>query len=152
MKEQIFTDINGEELIVKHRKSAVFFERKANIEKPNAYNAYGEEHAEYVCITELRRVYNFSSEEFKRFCDYCKLISTESWMNFTPKEVDSFGADYDDYYDKEFDNNGSLSVNATTIKIEGPYAQPKSKGEIIRLIKFNKRKFESFIYDLNRLI
>ncbi|PTY93037.1 hypothetical protein B5V90_02840 [Heyndrickxia sporothermodurans] len=148
MKEKVFVDLNGEELIVKHRKSAVFFERQADIKKPNSYK--GEDHKDYVCISELRRAYKFSEESFQAFCDYCNSIALESWSSFTPKEADSWGAEYDDYYDRDFDNNGSLSIGKNVIDIEGPYAQPKSNGEIVRLIKFNKRKFESFVYDLNR--
>ena len=149
MKKRIFTDINSEELIVKHRKSAVFFERKANIEKPNSY---GERHVEVVCIRELRRDYKFTKEELKDFCEYCNSIADESWSNFKPRAADSMGADYDEYYDREFDNEGSLSIGESTIRMEGPYAQPKSNGEIVRLYKFNKRKFESFLYDLNKAI
>ena len=148
MKEQIFTDKSGEQLIVKHRKSAIFFEGKADTAKPNAY---GERHKEYICIKELKKLYHFSKEEFERFIEYCQTIANESWSSFTPKEVDSVGAEYDDYYDRDFDNNGSLSVRTGIINIEGPYTQLKSDGEIIRLIKFNKRKFESFVYDLHRL-
>jgi hypothetical protein len=148
MKEQIFIDKSGQELILKHRKSAIFFEGKADITKPNSY---GEKHNEYICIKELRKLYNFSKEEFERFSAYCQMIANESWSNFAPKVADSCGAEYDDYYDKEFDNNGSLSMRAGIISIEGPYTQLKSNGEIIRLIKFNKRKFESFVFELNRL-
>ncbi|MGG0667716.1 hypothetical protein ABE073_04220 [Lederbergia citrisecunda] len=148
MKEKIFTDKSGQVLIIKHRRSAVFFEGKADIDKPNSY---GERHKEYICITELRKLYNFSKEEFERFLEYCQSIANESWSNFIPKVADSSRADYDDYYDKEFDNNGSLSVRAGIISAEGAYTQLKSNGEIIRLIKFDKRKFESFVYDLKRL-
>jgi len=149
MKEQIFMDKSGQELIVKHRKSAIFFEGKANAAKPNSY---GERHKEYICIKELRKLYNFSKEKFERFIEYCQTIANESWSSFTPREADSSGADYDDYYDKNFGNNGRLSIRAGIISVEGPYTQLKSNGEIIRLIKFNKRKFESFVYDLNRLL
>jgi hypothetical protein len=149
MKERTFEDVNGMELIIKHRKSAVFFERIANIEKPNSYK--GKDHIPYICITELQRSYKFSEEMFKELCDYCNLIASESWSSFTPKEIDSTGADYDDYYDKEFDNNGSLSIRKLCINIEGPYTQLKSDGDVVRLIKFNKRKFESFLYDLNQI-
>lgn len=146
MKIEIFTDMNGQELIVKHRKSAIFFEKKADIKKTNSY---GERHKEYICITELRALYNFKKEEFERFVDYCIQIANDSWKNFEPKVADTFAADYDDYYDSEFDNNGRLSVRPGIISIEGPYTQLKEKGEVIRLIKFNKRKFESFVFDLN---
>ncbi|WP_121616828.1 hypothetical protein [Virgibacillus halodenitrificans] len=150
MKERIIEDMNGLKLIIKHRKSAVFFERIANIAKPNAYK--GEDHKPYICITELKCNYRFSEEMFQEFRDYCKLIASESWSSFTPKEIDSVGTDYDDYYDKDFDNNGSLSISKYSMNIEGPYTQLKSNGEIVRLIKFNKRKFESFLFDLNRLV
>lgn len=155
MKERIFTDENNEQLIVQHRKSAVFFLRKADIEKPNSYsvqnakNGFGKQHEPYVCATELKRSYRFSDEVFKEFHSYCSLIANESWSNFKRKGVDSWSSDYDDYYDKDFDNNGNLSIQTNGMKIGGPYTQLKCSGEIVRLIKFNKRKFESFIFDLN---
>ena len=149
MIERIFTDKEGQELIVKHRKSAVFFEGKVDVSKPNSYGA---KHSEYICIKELRKLYNFSKEIFEEFIMYCEEISNESWTNFEPKVADSMGAEYDDYYDKEFDNNGSLSIRAGIISVEAPYTQLKSNGEIVRFIKFNKRKFESFVFDLRRVI
>lgn len=148
MKEQVFVDKSGQELMLKHRKSAIFFEGKADIAKPNSY---GERHSEYICIKELSKLYNFTKEEFERFIEYCQTIANESWSNFEPKAADSLGAEYDDYYDKDFDNNGRLSIRAGIISVEGAYTQLKSDGEAIRLIKFNKRKFESFVYDLNHL-
>lgn len=149
MKKEIFTDKNGQELILKHRKSAIFFETEADITKPNKY---GPDHEEYICITELKRLYNFEIDEFERFVAYCQAIAAESWATFEPKVADSLGAEYDDYYDKDFDNNGNLSIRPGIINIAGPYTQLKSNGGIIRLIKFNKRKFESFVYSLNRMM
>lgn len=144
MEEKIFTDNNGEILIIRHRKSAVFFERIADIKQENKF------HPELVSIYELKRKYRFSDYMFKEFIKHCNAIAYESWANFTPKEADSMRADYDGYYDREFDNNGSLSICKNEIDIEGPYNQPKANGERVRLIKFNKRTFESFIYDLNK--
>lgn len=149
MKESTFKDREGQELIVKHRKSAVFFEGKVDISKPNSY---GVKHSDYICIKELYKLYNFSKEDFEEFILYCEKIANESWSSFEPKVADSTGADYDDYYDKEFDNNGSLSIRAGIISIEAPYTQLKSNGEVVRFIKFNKRKFESFVFDLQRVI
>ncbi|MEG0381523.1 MAG: hypothetical protein RR603_07475, partial [Kurthia sp.] len=40
MIERIFTDIHGKELIVKHRKSAVFFERIGNLNEVDMYEPY----------------------------------------------------------------------------------------------------------------
>ncbi|MCA1064774.1 hypothetical protein QTG56_24520 (plasmid) [Rossellomorea sp. AcN35-11] len=150
MKQKYFEDVNGLKLIVKHRRSAVFFEGIANIEKPNIYK--GNDHRSYICITELKRTYTFSGEIFQELCDYCNQIAFESWSIFTPKPIDGLGAEYDDYYDKDFDNNGRLSISELGMDIEGPYTQLKSDGEVVRLIKFNKRKFESFLYDLNRIV
>lgn len=62
MKEIAFKDREGQELIVKHRKSAVFFEGKVDISKPNSY---GEKHSEYICIKELHKLYNFSKRILK---------------------------------------------------------------------------------------
>ncbi|MGE7840709.1 hypothetical protein ACQKNX_07950 [Lysinibacillus sp. NPDC093712] len=149
MLERIFTDKAGQELIVKHRKSAVFFEGEVDVSKPNSN---GEKHSEYICIKELRKLYNFTKEDFEEFIMYCEKIANESWSSFEPKVADSTGADYDDYYDKEFDNNGSLSIRAGIISIEAPYTQLKSNGDIVRYIKFNKRKFESFVFDLRRSV
>lgn len=149
MKEQIFIDKNGQELIVKNRKHAIFFEKKADIEK---VNCYGDGHEMYICKSELRELYNFSKEEFGRFIAYCELIAKESWTKFEAKEADSYGAAYNDYYDKEFDNEGNLSVRAGILSIEGPYTQLKSSGEAIRLFKFNKAKFESFVFELNYIV
>ena len=149
MRKLIFTDKSGEELIVKHRKSAIFFEMEVDVDKPNKY---GPDHADYICITELDRVFNFEKEEFERFVAYCQAIATESWATFEPKAADSLGAEYDDYYDKEFDNNGRLSIRAGLLSVSAPYTQLKSNGAIVRLIKFNKRKFESFVYDLEKIL
>lgn len=149
MKTQLFTDKNGQELIVKRRKSAIFFEAKTDIDKPNSY---GDKHKEFIDIHELHKLFEFTQEEFERFVAHCQSIATDSWKNFEPKDATSEGSDYDDYYDRDFDNNGSLSVYNGIVSIQGPYTQLKSDGDIIRLIKFKKRTFESFVYDLEQLI
>lgn len=145
MRKEIFTDKNGKELIVTHRKSAVFFEGLADVNKENSY---GKRHEEFIPIEELRKTFNFTKEEFSRFISYFEQIAGESWKSFTPKEADSMRAEYDDYYDRDFDNNGRLSIERMKLRIEGPYTQLRSSGEVVRLIKFNKRTFESFVYDL----
>lgn len=143
------------DLVVRHRRSAVFFERVADIEKPNGIamkykpgSVIHNNHVDYVCDSELKCRYEFTKEEFRAFYEHCVAIADEAWTAFTPKEVDSLRADYDGYYDRDFENEGSLVIYVCVIDIEGPYAQPKVNGEIVRLIKFNKRKFEAFVYDL----
>ncbi|QDP99437.1 hypothetical protein FOH38_02075 [Lysinibacillus fusiformis] len=121
MKERIFGD-----LIIKHRKSAIFFE-------------IGEGEY-YDCI------FRFTEHEFKEFTSYIEEIANESWNNVTPKVADSMGTDYSEYYDKEFDNNGYLSIIENGLRIEGPYTTTG------RLYKFNKAKIQSFIFDLRKKI
>ena len=149
MKERIFIDKNGEELIVKSRKYAIYFERKVNVEKENSF---GKDHEKYICKSEIRGLYNFSQEEFEKFISYCEIIGKETWENFKFKEANSYNVAYNEYYDKEFDNEGFLYVRAGILSIEGPYTQLKSNGEMVRLFKFNKPKFESFIFELKRII
>jgi hypothetical protein len=124
MNSRIFKSNNGIELIVKNRKSAVIFE------------ILGLEH--YQANLE------FAPLEFENFIVHLEDVSNKAWNNFAPKEADSLGSDYYEYYDKEFDNNGYLTVRDDWIFIERPTLDSP------RFYKFNKRKMESFIYDLKR--
>lgn len=63
------------------------------------------------------------------------------WKTFTPKPADSFGADYWEFYDRNTDNNGYLEIR-NELKFESP------SDETTLLYRFNKRRMESFIYDL----
>ena len=146
MKERIFTDSNGEQLIIRHRKSAVFFMRDADLTKANKYKSpYAK--GDYVALEEIERKYKFSDEMFKELLNYLEIIALEAWSGFEPKVADSLGADHYEYYDSEFDGNGYSSINKEHLFVEGAAAQPKENGSLVRLYKFNKRKFESFIYD-----
>lgn len=116
-------------LVVKHRKSAIIFE-----------NANGKKEREE------RFNYLFTKEEFKEFATYIKVIANESWTNITPKEAHSWGSDYDEYYDRRYDDNGSLSINENGLLIFAPY------WSVDTLYQFNKPKIQSFIYDLEKLI
>lgn len=68
--------------------------------------------------------------------------ATQVWKSFRPKEADSFGADYAEFYDRATDNNGLLEYRDEMLIFESP-----SK-ETTLLFQFNKRKMESFIYDM----
>jgi hypothetical protein len=126
LEKYIFTSKNGLELIVKHRKSAVIFEAKTN-EKHDI-------------------VFEFSSEAFSDLLMYIEAISDKVWSGFNPKEEDSFGSDYGEYYDKELDNNGYLTVRKNRISINRPFRESE------KLYQFNKRKMESFVYDFRKLV
>ncbi|MGG0891667.1 hypothetical protein [Cytobacillus horneckiae] len=124
MNSRVFKSKNGIELIVKNRKSAVFFEILG--------------HGHYQAVLE------FTSLKFENFITHLEDISNKAWDNFTPKEADSFGSDYYEYYDKEFDNNGYLTIRDDWIFIERPSLDSP------RFYKFNKRKMESFLCDLKK--
>jgi hypothetical protein len=124
MSSGVFKSKNGIELIVKSRKSAVFFE------------ILGHEH--YQATLE------FTASEFENFIVHLEDISNKAWNNFSPKEADSLGSDYYEYYDKDLDSNGYLTVRDDWIFIERPSLDSS------RFYKFNKRKMESFLYDLKK--
>lgn len=168
MKKRVFIDLNGKELIVQHRKSAVFFNRVANPENFEMHKLKylwkngqivlndEEEARPHYKRCELDANYEFSEETIKDLYEYLLSIASESWKEFTPKEADSIGADYDSYWDCDHEDEGSLSLNTTlnrnySIYIEAPY-QKTNKDNMVRLYKFNKRKFESFVYDLGKIV
>lgn len=146
-KEKKFVDKNGEELIIRHRKSAIFFEREADQTKIK--KAFRSDEIYYE-LSELEKKYYFGKDLEKEIMEYLKEIATEVWKDYIPKEADSFGSDYFEYYDREFDGNGYLSIgNENYWRIEGAAAQEPTT-PIARLYKFNKPKFQSFIYDLEK--
>ena len=114
-------------LVVKHRKSAIIFENeKGKKEK------------------EERFLYEFSENEFNIFLNYIKKIADKSWKNVVPKEANSMRADYNEYYDRRYDDNGSLWITEKGIFIIAPYLSTDT------LYQFNKPKIQSFIYDLEK--
>ncbi|AYV67102.1 hypothetical protein C2I06_09570 [Niallia circulans] len=129
MNKRTFKSVDGLELLVKSRKSAVIFEI---VEVPAA------KHYNFI--------FCFEPEVFKELQEYIELVANQSWDNLNPKEANSFGADYWEYYDKELDNNGMLSIGDSRLNISRPSAESN------RLYKFNKRKMESFIYDFRKLM
>jgi hypothetical protein len=125
MNTRIFETLNGYKLIIKNRKSAVIFE--IDEEQTNKHYQF---------------LFAFSPDDFIEFITYIESIANDSWTNLIPKEADSLGSDYYEYYDKELDNNGYLSIRENGLLIERPSL------ESIRLYQFNKKKMESFIFDL----
>lgn len=128
-KSGIFTTIDGLKLIIKYRRSAVIF----YIDKDQA----GEEH---------NFLFQFTPKVFKELLEYIELIANKSWKNVVPKEANSFGSDYCEYYDKKFDNNGYLDIEQNSLYIGRPTLDSN------KLYQFNKRKMESFIFDLKSVI
>ncbi len=129
MNKRTFKSIDGLELLVKNRKAAVIFEIvKVRVDKQYNFN------------------FRFDPEIFKELLEHIELVANQSWDNLNPKEANSLGADYWEYYDKELDNDGMLSIGASGLNISRPSAESN------RLYKFNKRKMESFIYDFRKLM
>ncbi|WP_323058337.1 hypothetical protein [Limosilactobacillus reuteri] len=119
MKEKAFKDEHGREIIVKSNRSNIQIHTK---EKEIIDYKF------YLDSTELIR--------------YLKDQAESIWKSFTPKEADSFGSDYAEFYNRKTDSNGYLEFRNESLIFESP-----SK-ETTLLYQFNKRKLESFIYDM----
>lgn len=117
MKDKVFKDEHGRQVIVRTNRSNIQIRSK---EKE---------------ILDYR--FYLDSDEILR---YLKEQATKVWKSFSPREADSFGADYWEFYDRKNDSNGYLDVGEEFLVFESP-----SK-ETTLLYQFNKRKMESFIY------
>ncbi|PAF27290.1 hypothetical protein CHH61_03955 [Shouchella clausii] len=127
MKVKSKTFSNG--LVAKHRRSAIIFE-----------NADGKSEKESD-IT-----YQFTTDEWIEFIDYLKRAANEAWTTITPKEAYSMGSDYNEYYDRRYDNNGYLSIGDSEIDIKAPNLSKDT------LYQFNKAKIQSFLFDLEKTL
>ena len=82
------------------------------------------------------------------FVSNFKALAFSVWKDLNPKEATSDGNDYWQYYDKELDNDGGLSINNGEMRFILPAYHLGS----IRCYKFTKAKVQSFIYDLEKEI
>lgn len=122
MKDRVFKDEHGREVIMRTNRSNI----QIHTPKRELLDYY----------------FSLESDEILH---YLKDQSTKVWKSFASKEADSFGADYWEFYDKVTDNNGYLRIsNDGVIVFESPSV------ETTLLYQFNKRRMESFIYDLER--
>lgn len=119
MEKKVFADEHGRKLIVQVNRS--------NIQL----------HSERADILDYRFYLDTTD-----LLTYLKEQATRIWKSFTPKEADSFGADYAEFYDKASDNNGYLDYRDEILLFESP------SEETTLLYQFNKRRMESFIYDM----
>lgn len=119
MKTETFKDEHGREIIIKTNRSNIQI------------------HTKEKGIIDYK-FYLDSTELIKYLKKQAKLI----WKSFEAKEANSFGSDYAEFYDRKTDNNGYLDFRNETLIFESP-----SK-ETTLLYQFNKRKLESFIYDM----
>lgn len=119
MKERTFKDEHGRKIIVRTNRSNIQI------------------HTEEKQI--LDYLFYLDSVEILH---YLKEQATKVWKSFRPKEANSSGADYWEFYDKNTDNNGYLEVSKEALVFRSP------GDETTLLYQFNKRKMESFIYDM----
>lgn len=131
MNEKRFKSLEGLELVVKNRKSAVIFEIDQDEANENDRFSFR---------------FQFTPEDFWELLKYIELIANESWSNLTPREANSFESDYCEYYDKKFDSNGDLTIRQNTLLFTRPSLSSK------KLYQFNKRRMESFIYDFRKMV
>lgn len=122
-----YEDLNGNLLVINHRKSAVFFETGIDFE---GYNIS----------------FKFNQETFLEVLKHIKHAASESWSNIEPRDATSESSDYYEYYDREFDNNGLLSLKENKINLHRPIRESN------RLYKFNKRKMETFLFDCQKYL
>lgn len=127
MSSKEFIDKYGVNLIIESNKNNIIF-------KTDIKNIKDDYHLKLY----------FNEEVFKELIKYIGTVSNEIWKDFTPKEANSIGSDYFEYYDRKYDNNGYLSIWENLFRIERPCI------ECPYMYKFNKRRMESFMYDLNR--
>lgn len=121
MIEQVFTD--------KHKRKLIVRVNRSNIQI----------HTERKDLLDYQ--FDLNVELFK----FLKEQAVKVWKTFTPKEADSFGSDYWEFYDRNTDNNGYLEIR-NELKFQSP------NDETTLLYQFNKRRMESFIYDIENLI
>ena len=127
MSSKEFIDKYGVNLIIESNKNNIIFKTDSkNVKRDYYLNVY------------------FDKEVFEELIKYTESISNKIWNDFTPKEADSISSDYAEYYDRKYDNNGCLSIGENFFGIERPCI------ECPYMYKFNKRRMESFMYDLNK--
>lgn len=121
MIEQVFTDDHKRKLIVRVNRSNIQI------------------HTERKDLLDYQ--FDLNVELFK----FLKEQAVKVWKTFTPKVADSFGSDYWEFYDKATDNNGYLDIRNEMLIFGSP------SEETTLLYQFNKRRMESFIYDMESL-
>lgn len=127
MQSKAFTDNHGVVLIIKQTKNSVIFEL-ARDEKGHHFD--------------LR----FTPEEYRELMAYIDTVAHDAWPNLVLRDATSAASDYDEYYDRELDNNGQLTIGKyDNLKISRPMETHK------RMYKFTKRKMETFLFDCTDL-
>lgn len=89
---------------------------------------------------------DFNTETFKEIHHVLEEAANKVWKSLVLKEVDNFGNDYYEYYDRELDNNGYLDISRNQLTISRVFEGSK------RVYQFNKQKMGTFLYDFKNLV
>lgn len=132
VRDYQFTDVNGNTLSIWKTRTAVL------LDLPDF---------DPIHQRTFRFRFAFTHEQFLEIYELLTKFAHENWKDFTLKEADSLASDYDEYYDRKLDNNGSISL----MKPYGLHVKRPSL-ESGRLYQFNKAKLQSFLYDYEQLL
>lgn len=92
--------------------------------------------------------FNFTKNQYFYFYSQLLEMAKEIWPGIVLKEVTSAGNDYEEYYDKELDNNGEASIDATGVSFYPPAPHLGSN----RLYRFTKSKIQTYLFDLKKYV
>ena len=90
--------------------------------------------------------FKFTKREFFVFYKQLLEMAKDIWPDLTLKDVTSAGNDYEEYYDKELDNDGSASIDDDGIYFRPPAPHLESN----RLYRFTKAKIQTYLFDLQK--
>lgn len=86
--------------------------------------------------------------EYTFYYESLSRLAKEIWTDLELKDVTGAGNDYSEYYDREFDNDGSASIGATGISFRLPAYHLGSN----RLYRFTKTRVQTYLYDLRKYV
>lgn len=98
-----------------------------------------------------KQTIHIDRDEFNVFYHSLLELCMLTWKNFTPKEANSMASDYDETYEKKFDNNyyfetRPMEDGTFRIMIDGfPDGDFGS-------IRFNKAKSQALVYDVAKFL
>lgn len=92
--------------------------------------------------------YTFTKNDFINIFNTLLDMCTEKWKKLTLKKVYSLCNDYEDMYDKDFDNNCSITLNKHTFSLK--FNKPDCDED--RLVWLTKPYTESFLYDYKNIV
>lgn len=103
--------------------------------------------------TEDRHAFMFYKSSFAEVVDYLESLFEKCWKgDLNIIEAYSFGSDYNEYYDREFDNEGGLKLSKEGKGIILTFHKPYSVEPHNKLYQFNKTTLGTFLYDAYKIL